>query len=159
MKIRHLALYLMILFLPSCAMMFNKKEVEVSINSTPTGADIFIEGKHYGRTPATIRIIPKNYSVVLSKNGYGTAQIQMEAWATVRRQSGDRGRCIADALGTMLLIPFYSVQYSGYCHDFKEKSYSAVIPYFGQNAGMMGGSTMRGVGQNPSDMINYYYRK
>ena len=50
----------------SCAMMMNEKTDQVSINSNPPGADIFIEGRSYGKTPATITIEAKNQTVFLT---------------------------------------------------------------------------------------------
>ncbi len=153
------AAILLLMLSSSCAMMFKDKEVEVKISSTPAGADIFIEGKNYGKTPATLKIIPKNYTVILTKQGYGSAQLKLESWAAIRDKSGDRGRCVADALGTMLILPYYSLVYSGACSEFKQKEYFATIPYLGAGAGMMGSGqrSMMGVGQDPQNMVNYYY--
>jgi len=67
----------------SCAYK-NSKTVDVTIDSNPRGADIFIEGKYYGKTPKLINIEPKNYLVSLNKEGYGSAQLQLESWQTLR---------------------------------------------------------------------------
>ncbi len=144
----------------SCAWIWNSKTVDVSINSNPQGADIFIEGRNYGRTPATINIEPKNYSVTLTKEGYGSAQLELESWVAIRNKKGDGGRCLADALGSMLVIPMYSFYWSGGCLDFKQASYSVNIPYIsGNNNVSSGGNSMMGLGRNPSDMVDYYYRQ
>jgi hypothetical protein len=150
MKFRKFTLLALLAFSSSCAMLFNDKEVDVSIASTPPGADIFIEGKNYGKTPATIKIEPKNYTVVVTKEGYGSTQLNLEYWVTARN-----GKCIADMLGTMLVIPYYSFYWSGKCNDFKQKEYFVTIP---KSANAAGGSMM-GVGQNPRDMIQYYYQQ
>jgi hypothetical protein len=134
----------------SCAMMMNEKTDQVSINSNPPGADIFIEGRSYGKTPATITIEAKNQTVVLTKEGHGSAQLQLEAWATVKN-----GACSADMLGAMLILPLYSAMWSGKCNEFKEKQYFVTIP---RTASAMNSSSMLGVGRNPADMINYYYQ-
>jgi hypothetical protein len=118
-----LTLFALITFTCSCAMIFNKKNVDVSINSNPSGADIFIEGKNYGKTPATINIQPKNYTVVLTKEGHGSTQLKLESWVAARN-----GNCMADALGAMLIVPLYSMYWSGYCDDFKEKDNFVNIP-------------------------------
>jgi hypothetical protein len=140
----------------SCAMMFNEKEVSVSINSTPSGADIFIDGKSYGRTPATIKIEPKNYIAVLNKEGYGSTKIQLESWTSMRN-----GNCAADAMGTMLLLPLYSLYWSGKCDEFKQPEYHAVIPqsFVGKKNSASGNGSMIGIGEKPADMINYYYNQ
>lgn len=136
----------------SCAMMFNDKNAEVSISSNPSGADVFIGGKNYGKTPVTLKIEAKNQIATLTKEGYGSAQLQLEAWATVKN-----GKCMADAMGAMLVIPYYSLVWSGKCNEFKQKEYSVTIPYLGAGAGNMGGKSMMGLGQNPASMNNYYY--
>ena len=137
----------------SCAMLFNEKTVDVSINSNPAGATIFIEGKSYGKTPATLKLEPKKYSVLLSKEGYGSAQLQLDYWVNIRN-----GKCLADVLGTMLVVPYYSYYWSGKCNDFKQKDYFVTIPRTGQVSGMSSNS-MINLGQNPTDMVNYYYNQ
>lgn len=148
-----------LLFSSSCAMMFNDKEVEVKISSNPAGADIFIEGRSYGKTPATLKIIPKDYIVTLTKQGYGSTQLRLESWAAIRSNPGDRGRCLADMFGSILIVPLYSLQYSGACNEFKQAEYFATIPYLGVGAGMMNSNqnSMMGAGQDPKNMVNYYY--
>lgn len=142
MKIKNLILLLSLYFVSSCALAFNKKTVDVKINSTPAGADVVIDGRNYGRTPITINIEPKNYTAVITREGYGSAQIKLEAWQAIRRKDGEGGRCLADAVGTMLIIPAFSFM-SVYCRDFKEEEYSVTIPYVGggfsvQPQGFMG---------------------
>ena len=114
---------LAIIFSSSCAMMFNDKLDDVTIESSPPGADIIIEGRNYGKTPRTLRIEPKEYNITVRKPGYGSAQIKTSYWAAVKN-----GHCAADSAGSILLIPLYSFQYSGYCNEFKEDKYSVVIP-------------------------------
>lgn len=138
----------------SCAMIFNEKTVDVSISSTPAGADIFIDGRNYGKTPATINIEPKNYTAILTKEGYGSAQLQLESWAALRN-----GKCVADALGSMLIIPYYSAFLSGKCDEFKQKEYHVNIPRLGGNYGATNYNSMIGLGQNPMNMIDYYYNQ
>jgi hypothetical protein len=133
----------------SCALMMNDKNDQISINSNPSGANIFIEGRDYGQTPATITIEAKNSTVVLTKEGYGSTQLQLEAWAAVKN-----GACSADMLGAILVVPLYSVLWSGKCNEFKEKQYFVTIPRTGA-----ANNSMMGVGKRPSDMINYYYNQ
>ena len=63
--VQKISLCLLLAFSSSCAMLFNDKTVDVSINSNPTGADIFIDGKSYGKTPANLKLEPKNQMVVI----------------------------------------------------------------------------------------------
>lgn len=152
MKIRSLILIFASALLSSCAMMYNEKAVDLSINSNPPGADIFIEGRNYGRTPSTIQIEPKNYTVTLNKEGYGSAVFNTDYWVTARNKN-----CVADILGTILLVPFYSFYWSGYCNDFKQKEYFINIPNSGPSVGSAYNPSMLGLGNNPENMINYYY--
>ncbi len=142
------ALYL----LSSCAYMMNSKTVDVAISSNPTGADIVIDGKNYGRTPATINIEPKNYNVVLTKEGYGSAQIKLESWQAIRRKEDEGNRCVADAVGSMLIVPIFSY-WSVYCRDFKEPEYSVNIPYLGTQAS---DQSRNGQQNNGWQYQNYY---
>lgn len=154
-KLRVIALLALIGFASSCSF-FNGKTVDVAINSTPPGADVFIEGKNYGRTPLTLNIAPKPYNAVLVKEGYGSANLNMEIWwGTIRtkidgERTADGTRCFLDM---MTLIFSFNMYNADRCGDFKEKNYNVVIPKSGNFASH---STM-GTGQKPSDMIPYYY--
>lgn len=45
----------------------------ISVQSAPSGADIFVNGVYYGRTPFTIQnIAPGTYSILASLNGYSS---------------------------------------------------------------------------------------
>lgn len=136
----------------SCAMMFNDDKDQVTIGSSPAGADVFIGGRNYGKTPVTLTLQAKNQIATVTKEGYGSAQLQLEAWAAMKN-----GKCVADAMGTMLIIPYYSLVWSGKCNQFREKEYMVTIPYLGARAGNMDGKSMVGLGQNPAAMNNYYY--
>ena len=50
------SLVLVMLFFSSCAMIFNKKDVEVNFKSIPDGADVFIDGEKAGKTPISVRL-------------------------------------------------------------------------------------------------------
>lgn len=141
----------------SCAYLFNSKTVDVGISSNPAGADIFIDGKNYGKTPMTLNIEPKNYSVVLTKEGYGSTKLNLEAWQAIRDKKGDGGRCLADALGTMLVLPLFSF-WSVYCREFKQPNYSVNIPYAGVGNYSMEG---RGNGAIPpqGNAVDDYYQQ
>lgn len=135
-----------IIFSSSCAMMTGEKLDKVSIDSSPSGAQIFIDGKYMGATPATLNIEPKNYKVQLKKPGYGSTELQLEYWVAAKTKS-----CMLDALTSMLIVPLYSFYWSGYCNEFKEDQYSAIIPRNAAPAVSSGNN--RGYYQN-----NSYYR-
>lgn len=64
---------------------------------------------------------------------------------------------MADAMGTMLIVPIFSFT-SGKCSEFKEKEYFVNIPNSG-GIGMGRSSSMIGSGNNPRDIVNYYYNQ
>ena len=128
--LKKIALIFTLASMSSCAFLFNDKEVELRIDSNPAGADIMIDGVHYGKTPATLKLEPRNYIAVLNKEGYGTAQVRLESWQAVRLKKAEGGRCLADAFGTMLILPALSY-WSVYCRDFKQPRYNVAIPYMG----------------------------
>ncbi len=108
--------------LASCAYVFNKKTVEVTIDSNPQGADITIEGRNYGKTPAVLTLEPKNYNVTITKEGYGSAQLQLESWQG-RKGAGEIAKCASPL--DLMLFSYLTV----YCRDFKESRYTVNIPY------------------------------
>ena len=103
MKINKL-IFLVLFFASSCAMIAGDKRDSVSISSQPSGADIFIQGVNYGKTPATIKLEAKNQKVVLVKEGYGSAELNLETMATIKN-----GACSADMMTSILVVPLYSL--------------------------------------------------
>ena len=117
-------------FAASCAFI-NERTVEIGINSNPYGADIIIEGKNYGKTPAVLKIEPKAYTVNLVKEGYGSTNFKTEIWwGTVRTdvngtRTGDGNRCFLDMMTVVFSFNAYN---AAKCGDFKQKQYSITIP-------------------------------
>lgn len=73
MKIKSLALICLTLLLTNCATMFRGTTQQVSINTTPTGADVNISNGSSCVTPCTIEAERKNtLQVTIAKNGYHT---------------------------------------------------------------------------------------
>jgi hypothetical protein len=149
MKIQKLTcLFALMVFSSSCAMIAGNKNDTVSISSQPAGADIFIEGVNYGKTPATINIEAKKSKVSLVKEGYGSAELDLEIWVTAKD-----GPCKADMLTSIAVVPLYSLMWSGNCNEFKQENYSVIIPP----------SRLNNVNSNSSigsrssqQMMNYY---
>lgn len=112
----------------SCAMMGNDMKSSVSINSNPSGASVIIDGRNYGMTPMSLQMKVRNYDVSLIKEGYGIAKFKLETIQGIEEGS-DGGRCLADAIGSMFVITFYSAYYSDYCKTFKKQEYDIEIPY------------------------------
>lgn len=107
----------------SCSFL-NEKTVMVPISSRPSGASVYIDGQYFGETPTKVKLEPsRDYKATIIKKGYGTSNLDLETWYSVRGGRGaDTTRCILDAMGMMFVIPaagFYSV----HCRDFKQPEY------------------------------------
>ena len=155
--VRNLSLLSLLGLLASCAF-FNSKTVDLAVNSNPPGADIFIEGRNYGRTPAVINVEPKKYLVTLTKEGYGSAVFNTEVWGTIRTDvngntTSDGTRCLLDSISVLF---FFNV-FTQNCADFKQKEYFINIPRLGAAAGQGDASSMLGIGNNPGNVVDYYY--
>ncbi len=136
--------------LTSCAILAGvEKTDKVSISSDPIGASIFVDGVAKGVTPATLVLEAKNTKVVLVKEGFGSKEITLEAWATNKTAA-----CATDAIFSIAPWALYSVQYSGRCNEFKQKDIHVVIPRAVQAGNA---SSVNSLGRNPQEMINYYY--
>jgi hypothetical protein len=158
MKIfRSIILLSLIATASSCAF-FNGKKVDLAINSNPAGADIFIEGRSYGVTPTVINIEPKKYIVTLTKEGYGSAVFNTEVWGTIRTDvngetTADGKRCLFDTVSVL----FFFNAFTQNCADFKQKEHFINIPRTGAAMGNGSRSSMIGIGNKPSSVIDYYY--
>ena len=111
----------------SCSFL-NDKAVKVPFTSNPSGASVYIDGQYRGQTPTSIKLVPdKNYKATIVKRGYGSSNIDLESWYSVRGgRGGDNTRCVLDALGIMLVIPAFGF-YSTNCRDFKKSEYNVNI--------------------------------
>ena len=169
------------LILSSCSF-FNKKTVELGVDSFPRGAEIYVNDQYHGVTPAVINIPPKDGFVTLNKRGYGTTSFKTPIFiGSVRTHAdgsvnADGVRCILD----MASVIFSFGAYTGKCADFKEKQHKITIPNnyssnsfyqseFGYGSSKKYDSTeidgynqgqqksLMGAGSAPSNVINYYY--
>lgn len=158
MKLLRLSVLFALLNLISSCAFFNGKTVDLAINSNPPGADVFIEGRNYGRTPTVINVEPRKYIVTLTKEGFGSAVFNTETWGTIRTDvngntTADGNRCLLD---TVSVLFFFNV-FTEKCADFKQKEYFINIPRVGAATGQIDNGSMLGMGNNPSNMVDYYY--
>ncbi|OFW88831.1 MAG: hypothetical protein A2794_00505 [Alphaproteobacteria bacterium RIFCSPHIGHO2_01_FULL_40_8] len=159
--IRLIAMLALMAGMSSCAF-FNGSTVDLSINSNPPGADIFIEGRNYGRTPAIINIEPKAYTVTLVKEGHGSANFVTDIWyGTVRtdvsgNRTADGTRCVLDM---MTVVFSFNSWNRAKCGDFKQKEYFINIPRIGPSVGSAGSGSLIGAGNNPANVVDYYYNQ
>jgi hypothetical protein len=64
--------------LSSCATLFKGTSEELSINSDPQRAQVFINDNLYGETPITVKLeSKKTYAIVFKKEGYQTQSFQL----------------------------------------------------------------------------------
>ncbi len=109
----------------SCALMFNKKDVEVSFKSYPDGAKVWLNGEVIGETPISTRIKPvKDYSILYTKDGYANREFGMKLRIghAGNRSGFEKTMCALDGGGIILILPLFSL-ISPACSDFTESSY------------------------------------
>ncbi|MBM5783017.1 MAG: PEGA domain-containing protein, partial [Pelagibacterales bacterium] len=126
MKLSKVALLSSLLISASSCAFFNDRTVDLGINSMPSGADIVIDGKHYGKTPAILNLEPKKHNIVLTKEGYGSTSFSPEIWWGAIRtdvngnRASDGTRCFFDMMTVIFSFNAYN---SSKCGDFKEKQH------------------------------------
>ncbi len=144
----------------------NKSTVLVPINSNPPGATVFIDGKNFGQTPAFAELTPnKNYKATISKQGYGSANIDMETWYSLRGMDNDDGkRCAADVAA--LIVPYFVVLMFApeKCASFKQGDYFVDLAggrpiRAEENTSLMNGQINNGYNQqqNVQNQMNNVY--
>ncbi|MEM1057175.1 MAG: PEGA domain-containing protein [Bacteroidota bacterium] len=113
MKARLVFGVLLVLSLTGCGTILNGPRQNVPIYSTPEGAEIEINGRPYGTTPAAFRLTrDRTHIVVIRKEGYKEARI------VIRR------RVDATPLVLNIFVPFYL----GYVADFTNGSAFRLLP-------------------------------
>ena len=168
------------LILSSCSF-FNKKTVELSIDSSPRGAEIYINDQYKGETPTIINIPPQENFVTLNKRGFGSTSFKTPIYIGSIRTKADGSinadgvRCLLD----MVSVIFSFHAYTGKCSDFKEKQHKIFIPnnyssnsFYQSNNGYGSANNYNDInpsqnqlnkdpiinnGNSPSNVINYYY--
>ncbi|WP_114417291.1 PEGA domain-containing protein [Marinospirillum perlucidum] len=74
--IKFTSLLFLVGLLSACATILGGSQEKVTFNSTPTGAEIYINGEYRGATPLTINLEKKVYTVEVKKEGYITQEIR-----------------------------------------------------------------------------------
>lgn len=77
-KLKTLLAVLIFIFISSCATFFGDTTREVHINSEPPGANIYVNGVLYAKTPGQILLPNAGYAkhkIVLSKSGFESSNI------------------------------------------------------------------------------------
>ncbi|MXY07896.1 MAG: PEGA domain-containing protein [Rhodothermaceae bacterium] len=69
-----------LLILVGCGTLFIPSTKDVTINSTPTEANVSINGNPHGTTPVTVELDNKtSHTIVISKEGYDTVSCVLNA--------------------------------------------------------------------------------
>ena len=118
------------LFSSSCAMLFNKKDVEVSFKSYPEGAKVFVDGDVVGQTPITTRIKPtRDYDILYVKDGYANREFKIKRVIgdSTLRPAFENTMCVLDVFpGMFLIVPIVSA-FSNSCAHFDSYSYHKAL--------------------------------
>ena len=133
---KKLYLVSLILFLSSCAI-FNSKKREILIESTPNGADIIIDNKKYGITPALINVKLKKQNVILRKSDVGESSFLLEidknkTPAFVNGKPTFGGIVCTTVPSNLIELAIRSIDlsiahFTNQCADFKTKKYNITI--------------------------------
>ena len=109
----------LIFMFSSCALMLTSGTGKVDISSKPDGAEVFINGISYGRTPVRVLLKTKReYEVTFKKEGYKpiTKRITNKVGA---------GWVILDVL--FGLVPVIADAVTGAWYKFDQKSVNAIL--------------------------------
>ena len=155
-NIKKLFLAIAIVNLSSCSF-FNSNYAEIKVNSNPQGARIMIEGRQVGITPSVVKIPVKNYMMTLTKDGFGSAVVDLQTWASIKTSANnkivsDGYRCLLDSLNPLLFFTVFTKN----CKDFKIKNHQVNIIQNSQYD-INNNSSMIGIGNVPQNMIQYHY--
>jgi len=123
------SLILVMLFTSSCAMIFNKRDVDVTFKSIPDGADVYVDGERIGKTPVTTKIRPsKDYQILYIKDGYANREFKIKKVIgnSTLRPTSEYTMCMIDAVGSILIVPMISV-FSNSCAQFDSSTYSKAL--------------------------------
>lgn len=123
------SLAVVMLFTSSCAMIFNKRDIEVTFKSIPDGADVYVDGEKVGKTPVTTKIRPsKDYGILYIKDGYANREFKIKKVVgnSTLRPTSEYTMCMIDATGSILILPMISV-FSNSCAQFDSTTYSKAL--------------------------------
>jgi hypothetical protein len=81
-----------------CATLFKSKKSSISLSSTPSGAEVFVDGSRVGQTPVILELPnKKEHTVVFRKDGYGETTCRID-------NSVGAGWVILDVLGGLIPV-------------------------------------------------------
>jgi hypothetical protein len=119
MKIKILSVFVICIFLSSCALIFKGTKEEVRFGSDPQRAEVYIDGVKMGETPFALKLVTKKaYLIEFRKEGYKSKSYQ------INNKVG-AGWIVLDVLGG--LIPVIIDAATGAWYSFDQKNIDAVL--------------------------------
>lgn len=140
--------FLVLFLLSGCATFFGRKEKQVTFNSEPTGANVYIGGKFMGQTPVnvTIRIEPE-YQVAYLKDGMPVKEFTIKP-TDFTHDALNKVLCFIDATTGSILFntPMLVNSMTGACRSFQNGYFQAIgtdgVPSGTQAASVTASSTV-----------------
>lgn len=78
MRVKILSLVLVCIYLSSCALVFKGTKQELSANSDPSRAQVWVNGIQMGETPITLKLeSKKTYAIEFKKEGYKSKTVNV----------------------------------------------------------------------------------
>lgn len=108
-----------LLLTSGCATIFKGEYRSMNLKSEPGGAQVFINGEYYGRTPVRVELRPKqDYTIEFKKDGYEpeTRHIKNEIGV---------GWVILDVV--LGVVPVLIDGLTGSWYDFNQKCVNAIL--------------------------------
>jgi hypothetical protein len=119
MRNKILSIFVLCLFLSSCALVFKGTKEEVNFGSDPQRAEIYIDGVKMGETPFTLKLVTKQtYKIEFRKEGYKSKSFQ------INNKVG-AGWIILDVICG--LVPVVIDAATGAWYSFDQKNINAVL--------------------------------
>jgi hypothetical protein len=116
MKFQLVLLSIVALLLQGCASVIKGQSQTVTFDSTPTGAEVILDGNSMGKTPVTLK---------LKKNKYETIMIKLKGYKTVTRPLDKSYDAVA------LLNIFWDLSttdlISGAAYEYEPNSYNFTL--------------------------------
>jgi hypothetical protein len=119
MRTKILSIFVICIFISSCALIFKGTKEELEFESDPQRAEVYIDGVKMGETPFAMKLVTKKtYTVEFRKEGYKSKAFQ------INNKVG-AGWIILDILGG--LIPVIIDAATGAWYSFDQKNIDAVL--------------------------------
>ena len=80
-KLYHvLTIFILLIFAVGCAAIIHGTKQDISVNSNPSGVNVYVMGVHKATTPAVIEVSRKDSNIILrfEKDGYEPVEIALD---------------------------------------------------------------------------------